>query len=121
MRPFRPEPLTRRRSTPSSPANLRTDGLACDTAGDAPAGSRGTGSGLLIGTTGAGAGAGRAGAAAGSGDFLGGGAAAGEPAVASSRSIKLPFDTLSPFLMRSSFTTPAAGDGISIVALSDST
>ena len=31
-----------------------------------------------------------------------------------------PCDTLSPTLMRSSFTTPEFGDGISIVALSDS-
>src|SRR5438309_11333859 len=29
MRPFGPEPLTRTRSTPSSRANLRTEGLAC--------------------------------------------------------------------------------------------
>ena len=33
----------------------------------------------------------------------------------------LPCETLSPVLTRKSFTTPAAGDGISIVALSDST
>src|SRR5258708_7177159 len=40
MRPFGPEPLTRARSTPSSRANLRTEGLACGivpgTGADAP-------------------------------------------------------------------------------------
>ena len=35
--------------------------------------------------------------------------------------ISVPSDTLSPTLSFSSFTTPAAGEGISIVALSDST
>jgi hypothetical protein len=39
----------------------------------------------------------------------------------SSSMISVPSDTLSPILSFSSFTTPAAGDGISIVALSDST
>ena len=32
----------------------------------------------------------------------------------------VPFETLSPILTRNSFTTPASDDGISIVALSDS-
>ncbi len=32
----------------------------------------------------------------------------------------MPCETLSPTLIRTSFTTPAPGDGISIVALSDS-
>src|SRR5882672_972518 len=122
MRPFGPEPLTRTRSTP----NLRTEGLACGTESEERTGSAGGGAGLPIGTTGAAgarAGTGETGAAAtGSGDFFGAGVtAAGAPAAASSSSIKLPFETLSPALTRNSFTTPAAGEGISIVALSDST
>src|ERR671912_687928 len=40
---------------------------------------------------------------------------------ASSDNTALPFDTLSPSLTRSSLTTPAADDGISIDALSLST
>jgi len=34
--------------------------------------------------------------------------------------IRLPSATLSPIFTRNSFTTPASGEGISIVALSDS-
>src|SRR5262245_26850859 len=44
----------------------------------------------------------------------------GASSFASSSRIGEPFDTLSPILILSSFTTPALGDGISIVALSDS-
>src|SRR5947207_3058880 len=40
--------------------------------------------------------------------------------VTSSTTMGEPWDTLSPVLTLISFTTPAAGDGISIVALSDS-
>src|SRR5207302_2842992 len=42
------------------------------------------------------------------------------PSAASSTRIGEPCDTLSPVFTFSSFTMPAAGDGISIVALSDS-
>src|SRR5438034_3734950 len=127
MRPFGPEPLTRMRSTPSSRANLRTEGLAC---GVAPGPSADV---LEIGSvrpteTVAGAGAGTA-ASTGAGFAVGaswgfeaGFAGATEaPSVSSRIRIGLPCETLSPVLTRNSFTTPAAGDGISIVALSDST
>src|SRR3989454_5209556 len=123
MRPFGPEPFTLARSTPSSRANLRTEGLACGVKPGIGAGSYGTGSGLpASGTT---VGAGRAGAGAGAGTGAGAAAGfaagAGVPSAASSTRSRLPADTLSPTLTRSSFTVPAAGDGISIVALSDST
>jgi len=60
--------------------------------------------------------------AAGGACRCGGGAfAAAAPAPLASRVIStLPSLTLSPTLARRSFTTPAAGDGTSIVALSDS-
>src|SRR6266852_437987 len=58
-------------------------------------------------------------ATAGAGTGLEGGAAAA-PVLSSSRRIGDPCETLSPSLTRSSFTIPACGDGISIVALSDS-
>src|SRR6266508_4410865 len=58
-------------------------------------------------------------AADSAGAVLGGGAAAA-PALSSSTRIGDPCETLSPSLTRNSFTTPACGDGISIVALSDS-
>src|SRR6185503_21059448 len=63
-----------------------------------------------------------AGAAAGCAGWLAAGAAAAVPApsVASSVSTAVPSETLSPTLILSSFTTPATGDGTSIVALSDS-
>src|SRR5262245_51172748 len=69
------------------------------------------------------AGGGAAGALAGAaaGAVAAAGAAAALPASpASSTRIGLPSDTLSPILTRTSLTTPADGDGISIVALSDS-
>jgi len=66
-------------------------------------------------------------AAWGAGDFAGsvfaGSAFAGWGVAASPLSIlriKEPCETLSPSLITSSFTTPASGAGISIVALSDS-
>src|SRR5258708_13771574 len=127
MRPFGPEPLTRARSTPSSRANLRTEGLACGivpgTGADAPktgsvrptAGAAGAVAGTAA-STGAGF---AAGASWGFGaDFAG---AAGAASVSSRTRIGLPCETLSPVLTRISFTTPAAGEGISILALSDST
>jgi len=71
---------------------------------------------------GAGAGAG-AGADFGGGALVaaGGGAAAGAPEAESSTTTGLPCETLSPSFTRSSFTTPADDDGISIDALSLST
>src|SRR6266581_2330492 len=45
---------------------------------------------------------------------------AAAPALSSSRRIGDPCETLSPILIRNSFTIPASGDGISTVALSDS-
>src|SRR5687768_14238603 len=50
----------------------------------------------------------------------GGGAAAGASPSASRTATTLPSDSLSPTLTLSSLTTPAAVDGTSIVALSDS-
>src|SRR5467141_1855469 len=127
MRPFGPEPLTRMRSTPSSRANLRTEGLACGSVPEAgadvldmlsvrpTAGAAGVGAGTAASTGASFA----AGASWGFGAGFGG--AAGAFSVSSRMRMGLPCETLSPVLIRSSFTTPAAGDGISIVALSDST
>src|SRR5690606_26970983 len=86
----------------------------------AGAGAAGLGSGA-----GAGAGAGAAGAGAGAGDDAcascpPSSAVAPRPSPSSTTST-LPSDTLSPTLTRSSFTRPAADDGISIDALSLST
>ncbi|MBK8767007.1 MAG: hypothetical protein IPM01_21315 [Burkholderiaceae bacterium] len=55
------------------------------------------------------------------GTFAGGIAAASACAAASSTSTTLPLATLSPIFTRNSRTTPAADEGISIDALSDST
>src|SRR5688572_8696273 len=114
-RPLGPDPGTRDRSTPSSRANLRTDGLACGLVPVSSCGSRGTG------RVAAGAGPAAAGfwGAAFWDAAAGAGAGAFAPDAARTR-IGAPFDTLSPTLILSSFTTPALGDGISIVALSDS-
>ncbi len=128
MRPFGPAPVTRARSTPSSRANLRTDGDACaalkaplSTGAAAAAGSIGA-----EGAMGAGLGAGPdtgSGAAVGAACGAGAGArasAAGVTAPASSTTISEPSATLSPSFTFNSLTTPATGDGTSIVALSDS-
>src|SRR6266853_692660 len=127
VRPFGPEPLTRMRSTPSSRANLRTEGLACGVVPGAGADVLETGS-IRPTAVAAGADAGTAAstgagfALGASGDFGAGFAGATEAISVSSRTrMGLPCETLSPVLTRNSFTTPAAGDGISIVALSDST
>ena len=141
-RPFGPLPLTRARSTPSSRANLRTEGLACGlNVGDSGTGSKGTGAACKIvaawsadasdgaarsaeaartGRSAARSGAGvRSGTAAAPDSFSA--AIAPEASLASRSRITLPWDTLSPILVLNSFTTPAAGEGISMVALSDST
>src|SRR5260370_721455 len=51
MRPFGPDPFTLARSTPSSRANLRTEGLACGVEPAPAAASQSTGPGLLSGGT----------------------------------------------------------------------
>src|SRR5689334_2987248 len=134
MRDLGPEPLTLPSSTPSSRAKRRTEGLACACAKAASStGAR------LGGDAGAGAGAGVATAAAAlacegaacalaeltgaAGELVAGAAAGGlagpaAPSLVSTVRIGMPCDTLSPTLMRSSFTTPAKGAGTSMVALS---
>src|SRR5258706_315477 len=116
MRPFGPLACTRVRSAPSSGANLRTEGLACGFAAVSSRGSAGTGAGDAAAAALA---AGAEGAAFGASALVSVLGSARCSAVSSTR-IAVPCDTLSPVLMRISFTTPAAGDGISIVALSDS-
>jgi hypothetical protein len=93
---------------------LRTEGLAWGLTEVSSRGSRGTGRVAGGGATGFSGG----GRCAGAVDGAAAGAAG--PADAASARIGEPLDTLSPTLMLSSLTTPAAGEGISIVALSDS-
>src|SRR5450830_1845025 len=111
MRPFGPEPATRPSSTPSSRANLRIDGEACASL-PLTAGAAATGA-LATAATGAAAACAGAGAAA-----AGAGAAA---PVVSTTSTSEPLATLSPTLTFNSLTIPAWLDGISMLALSDST
>src|SRR6267143_5718986 len=146
MRPFGPDPWTRERSTPSSRANRRTEGEACACLKASPSIFSGARAGLGAAAAAGGAGASRGGAAcsagAGASAFAGGAAAGGAAAdapfppagaaegarapfpspadAASSTRITLPWLTLSPTLILSSLTVPAAGEGTSIVALSDS-
>src|SRR5512138_1091709 len=122
MRLLGPLPWTWCRSTPSSRANLRTEGLACGLAPISSWGALGTGRGAGAGAAARALGAGLEGACAGA-DVAEGAlaAAAGAPsAVAERTRMGEPLDTLSPTLIFSSRTTPWEGDGISIVALSDS-
>src|SRR5678816_3871867 len=108
-RPLGPLAGTWGRSTPSSRANLRTEGLACGFAPISSWGSRGTGrgegAGAAAGTLAAdleGACCAGAGVAEGALD-----AAAGAPPVVAERTrMGEPFDTLSPTLIFSSRTTP---------------
>src|SRR5450830_1310275 len=122
MRPLGPLPPTRPRSTPSSRANLRIEGeakaLDASTCAAAGAAEAGAGAGAAA-AAGAGAAA-AAGAGAAAGAAAGAGAAAAPPA-ASSSSTSEPSPTLSPTLTLISLTTPAAEEGISMLALSDST
>ena len=126
MRPLMPLPLTSFKGTPSSRANLRTEGDAWGRPRGADTGSwagrtAGVESAATVGATAAGAavkvlvttgvGVGVACVRVG----------APEPATPSSTAIKSPILTLSPSLTFSSLTTPPALDGISIAALSDST
>src|SRR5439155_15833217 len=150
MRPFGPDPETRERSTPSSRANLRTEGDACAClnaslsifAGAGAAAAAGAGAGAGAAAAGAWRGGAASSAGAGAAPFAAGaaaGAAAAEapfppagaaevvlapfpspPDAASSTRITLPWLTLSPTLTFRSLTVPAAGEGTSIVALSDS-
>ncbi|MNY02992.1 hypothetical protein D3C86_1355870 [compost metagenome] len=122
IRPFGPVPGTRDTSTPSSRANLRTDGLAWAalpvTPWAAGAGAEFAGAGAGAAAA-AGAGAGAAAAGAGAGAAAGAAAAPAAPA-ASSTTISVPSATLSPTLILISLTVPACGLGTSMVALSDS-
>ena len=122
MRPLRPEPDTWPKSTPNSRASLRVDGPAwalaklCSLIGVAPKGACGV---VLVAAAGAGAAAGAAGV--GAGVLLAAAGAAGAAAVApllATSTIRLPSDTLSPTLMCTAVTVPAAVAGTSMVALS---
>src|SRR5438128_12310385 len=130
MRSFGPVPFTLDRSTPSSRANARTEGEAwalLNASLSIAAASRGARSmSAFSGGGGEGAeGCAAAGAlvwlvvAACADGGAAGFAAATSPAAWSVR-ITLPSLTLSPTLSFNSWTTPAAGDGTSIVVLSDS-
>src|SRR5205823_5971767 len=108
--------------TPSSRANTRTDGdawaalNACASAIGAACCGGGTDGGSRAGD-------GREGASVAAGRGAGcavDGAGAGAPACVSNTRMMLPSLTLSPTLSLRSLTTPADGDGTSIVALSDS-
>src|SRR5690606_25051977 len=137
MRFLGPLPLTWARFTPSSRANLRTEGEACgrlrrgtsasakDAVGDVRSGATdamedgaeaGAGAAAALGAASAGAGAG-----VGAGAAAAGAAAWGAPPVASTTRISAPWETLSPSLTLISLTTPPTEAGISMEALSDST
>ena len=120
IRPLRPEPFTRPRSTPSSRAKRRTDGLACafeNEASSIGADTRGAAGACAGAAAGAGAGVG-----AGAAVLVGAGAAAAAagaaPPCCSTCRITEPFETRSPFFTARLFTTPAAVEGTSIVAFS---
>ena len=125
MRPFTPVPLTRPRSTPSSRANLRTDGEAWALEKDASLISGSLPPLLLGGDAGPWAACGAAclSSAGVDSDWLAAGSpfsclsAAGAPVV-SSKAITSPSETLSPVPTFSSLMTPASGAGTSIAALS---
>src|SRR5471030_1464542 len=121
MRPFGPVPGTLPRSTPSSRANLRIDGDAC---ASLPVTTEPADAGAAAAVAAAGAAA--AGAATGAdatAAVAAGAAAAGAaaPPVAVTTSSGEPSCTLSPTLTLMAVTTPAWLDGISMLALSDST
>src|SRR5438270_965019 len=148
MRPLKPWPVTRARSTPSSRANLRTEGPACArenpgssigakslrsvvataAARAAPASGALARSGAAAGETprgvGGGAAALREGGAVAGGAVAGGtvpsGAAAGAEPLARTVVMRSPVLSLPPLLVWSFSTTPTAVEGTSMVALSDS-
>src|SRR5471032_1290333 len=117
MRPFGPVPGTLPRSTPSSRANLRIDGEACAslpvTTEPADTGAAAAGAAAAAATGADATAAGAADAAAATG--------AAAPPVAVTTSSGEPSCTLSPTLTLMAVTTPAWLDGISMLALSDST
>ncbi len=138
MRALGPVPVTFARSTPNSRANLRTEGDACaplkassstgaagEDAGDGAgegvaAGAAGGAAAAAVGAAGAAEAAGVAAGAAVAGVGAGPAGLASAVAAASSVRISVPSLTLSPNLSFNSLTTPGAGEGTSIVALSDS-
>src|SRR5438132_6265929 len=148
MRPLKPWPMTRARSTPSSRANLRTEGPACAlenpgssigakslrsvvataAARAAPASGALARSGAAAGETPRGVGGGAAalregGAVAGgavAGGAVAGVAVAGVEPLARTVAMRSPVLTLPPLLVWSFSTTPTAVEGTSMVALSDS-
>src|SRR5688500_17093709 len=123
MRPLGPLPLSRDRSTPSSRANLRTDGDAC-AALKACASTEASAFAAGASTAGARGGAGVGAAADGGGalPFALDGAGCGEGAAPAAAivAITVPSLTRSPTETRTPWIAPATGDGTSIVALSDS-
>ncbi len=118
MRPLGPEPFSSSSGTPSSRANLRTEGEACGSTAPTAA------VGLWAGTAPADAtaiGAAEDAATAGAATLAAGAATAGAPSAPWRIASKSPMLTTSPSLTFSSLMTPAADEGISIDALSDST
>ena len=122
--PFGPEPLTWWTVTPSSRANLRTEGLAWLAVGSTSTGVLITGGGAgarTIGgsTLGAGAVAGSAFTTTGAGAVCATAGTVSAP-LSSSTSTMAPSEIESPTLTLTSFTRPECDEGTSIVALSDS-
>src|SRR5207253_10150186 len=143
MRPLKPWPMTRARSTPSSRANLRTEGPACAlenpgssigakslrsvvataAARAAPASGALARSGAAAGETPRGVGGGAAALREGgavAGVAVASGAVAGAEPLARTVAMRSPVLTLPPLLVWSFSTTPTAVEGTSMVALSDS-
>ena len=132
IRPFGPVPDSALRSRPSSRASRRTPGPACtpsnpsgDPASTAVTGGPSAGAGTAAeeaeraaGSRAAATGSAASGAGGSCWSVSGGGSTSAPP-VSSSR-IGDPRLTRSPTLTRSSRTVPAAGEGMSMVALSDS-
>src|SRR3569623_1467745 len=116
MRPRGPLPLTLARSTPSWRANLRVAGPAYTTTPGAVAEGAGSGATSVTGTAAAGVFASVFGG--GVDVAVGTSTGAATPPVVSSSQTSSPCDTLSLALSLKRRTTPAAGDGTSIVALS---
>src|ERR1700733_13956663 len=133
MRDLKPVPVTRDRSTPSSRAKRRTEGLACaaenplslTAANVAPLGAATAGVGAAAGAgAAAGVGAGAGGAAlagaasgAGAGDTAAG-AASAAPSSTFTVATTSPGDTVPPFVATILSMTPATVDGTSMVAFS---
>src|SRR5690242_3759018 len=144
IRPFGPVPDSAVRSSPSSRASRRTPGLACTPSksasasapapapaaalapaaaptSPAPAVAPGTGASAIDRAAGSRAAASGSAASSVGGSCwsVSGGGSTAAPSVSSDR-IGDPRLTRSPTLTRSSRTVPAAGEGMSMVALSDS-